>query len=248
MLRLVEKEYSILEDLQENDNQICDYLASMTHKSDSIRELFDTVIECFKESVNAKLFEMGFSLYAGGYTEEAIDYGLCDGKDIIEHLKSAHILYMQHLLRENLEAIVQNYAIKYINSNNIEITEEEFDNIDLSDIDEDSSLYDIEAIIEEFIEDKANDLLDEIKKEIKSDIEEKISNLRNEKKELIAENDSDNADVIYELSQDIYSLDEAINDLESIDISYLDLNMDNFKNTNMEEVIRNAIKKEFSDL
>lgn len=248
MSKLVEREYSILEDLQENDIEVCDYLASMSYKSDSIQELFDIVTDTFKEVSNKKLFEIGFVLYAGGYAEEAIDYGFCDGKDIIEHLKSAHILYMQRLLRDNLEIIAQNYAIKYINSSNIEITEEEFDNIDLSYIDEDSSLYDIEATIEGFVEDKANDLLDEIKKEIKSDIEEKISNLRNEKEELIAENDSDNADVIYELSQDIYSLDEAINDLDSIDISYLDLNIDNFKNSNMEEVIRNAIKKEFSDL
>lgn len=248
MSKLVERKYSILEDLQDNDNEICDYLASMTCKSDSIRELFDIVSDDFKEVSNKELFEMGFGLYAGGYTEEATNYGFCDGKDIIEHLKSAHILYITDVLRDNLETIAQNYAIKYINSNGFEITEEEFDNIDLSYIDEDSSLYDIEATIEEFVEDKANDLLDKIKEEFKLDVHERISNLNDEKEGLIEENDSDNADIISELSEKIDSLDELINDLDSSDIAYLDLNIEDFKNTNMEEVIRNAIKKEFSDL
>ena len=248
MSKLVEREYYVLVDFKESESQICDYLASMTSETDSIRELINVVVNTFKEISNEKLFKMECELYSEGYTKEAIDKGLCDGKDIIENLKSAYILYMQRLLRDNLEIIIQNHAIKYINSNGFEITENEFNNIDLFDIDEDYSLDDIDNRIEEFIEDKANDLLDKIKEKMKLDIEKKISNLKSEKEELIEENDIDNADIISELVDEIDSLDEIIDELDSIDMSYLDLSIDNFKNTNMKKVIRNAIEKEISYL
>lgn len=248
MLKLKEKEYSPLLNVQENDNEICDYLASMSYKSDSIRDLFDIVTNCFKEKINGDLFSIGFSLYAGGYTEEAIDYGLCDGKDIIEHLETAHILYIQNLLRDNLEAIIQNYAIKYINSNNFEITEDEFEDIDLSEMDESCSFYDVERIIDEFIENKANDLLEGIKDELILSIKDKILILKEEKSKLIETNDLDYSDDIFELTEKMDYFEDVIDDLYGVDIYYLDLTVDNFKNTNIKETIKVALNKQFSDL
>lgn len=247
-IKLKERDYSILEDLQENDNQICDYLASMTYKSDNIRELFDIVVECYEESVNKELFNMGYVLYASGYAEEAVDLGLCDGKDIIDHLKRAHSLYIINLLRDNLKNIIENYAIKYINSNNFNITEDEFDEIDFSDIDEDSSLYDIEILVEEFIENKANDLLEEIKDDIKLTLIEKESKLKQEREELASDSYEENEEDISELEDKLELLLETIEDLDGCDISYLNLDRNDFRNVDMESVIRKAIKENISNI
>lgn len=207
----MKQDYEILENIKDSDRSLCEilcteYKSSTTEIQDHIFEVSDNYIEIY----NASLFDMGYVLYANGYTEEVVSEGLCDGKDIIEHLQSAHGQYIRDLLYKNVGKICYNYGIDYVLENKILLPEDNFDELNLDEYDSDSTFDQIDDVIKEGYEEYINSLISDIEDNLTED--ETYVGYEPEGIEL----DDLDCELEEDLSIDIFINNESLTNLESL--------------------------------
>jgi len=187
---LDKKDYSVDDNLSQNDEDVLasfiDYSGS-TYICDAISEIADRHVSIY----NATICEECWNLYSSGAYEEASSQGLMEGSnDLIKNLQMAWYEYNTQQLYNNLQEMVFNYAVDYINDkySEIEIDEDKLEEV-LSDIDNNNTFDNIEeavnTLIEE-IENEISELEDQVNDEEIDDEEYKVrlEKLEKQKKEI----------------------------------------------------------------
>jgi hypothetical protein len=105
------KEYDIDNLLDQDDAQICDELAFnyTGYIDDAIREVADNNVSIWNEELFANLEK----LYNAGLYDEAMD-DIGPSGNLLKDIQYAWYLYNEKTLRDNLDAILFNHALKYI--------------------------------------------------------------------------------------------------------------------------------------
>lgn len=148
MKRLEMKEYNLDNNLNQNDeSMIVDFFQyDDGYICDIISEIADNNVGMY----NSDICENCWGLYSSGMYDEAVDSGLINGSDLIQNLQSAWYYYNEQQIYNNLSELVYNWAVEYINNNNIELTDKQmevFEN-DIKNIDNNSEFSDIIELIE----------------------------------------------------------------------------------------------------
>jgi len=208
---LDKKDYSVDDNLSQNDEDVLasfiDYSGS-TYICDAISEIADRHVSIY----NATICEECWNLYSSGAYEEASSQGLMD--DLIKNLQMAWYEYNTQQLYNNLQEMVFNYAVDYINDkySEIEIDEDKLEEV-LSDIDNNNTFDNIEEAV--------NTLIEEIKEEKIEEFQEEIEEIENEISELEDQvNDEEIDDEEYKvrlekLEKQKKEIEEKIQELES---------------------------------
>jgi len=120
-----------------------------TYLCDAISETADRNVNIY----NNELWKTAPSI--SDYIEEAIEQGLVDTSkvDLMRIFMAGEYQYYTQLLYDNLETIVYNYAVNYINNKypELEIDEDDLESA-LSKIDNNNRFDDVEDIVSELFE------------------------------------------------------------------------------------------------
>ena len=204
--------YSILEDINDKDIEICESLENDftdEYICDAINEVCNDYYDRYY------LFEYAELLYTNDYIEDAQINGLYEGNDLVSMLEWGYYCYIQRLLYKNLEDIATNIAINYINENNIPITEFDFDDTfnGFKGIDNNSRISYITDLVDDYMCDKKYDMINDLGEKIK-DKEITIKELDNIVLEHLKEFDENyNGDINSILTKNI----EEVIDSEFVD-------------------------------
>lgn len=151
------KAYSLGHNLSQDDNDLMNEFTNeysgSTYICDAISEIADSNISVY----NSTVCDETWNLYSSGAYEEASCQGLMEGSDdLIKNLQMAWYEYNSQQLNDNIDELIYNYAVEYMNNNNIELTEEEFEEFEseIDDIDSDNTFDDIEDIVNSIIENR----------------------------------------------------------------------------------------------
>ena len=144
-------DYDLDNDLENQDdeelmNEFLEYDGD-TYLCDAISEISDSAIGIS----NREILENAWGLYVSDAYENAASDGLMgDGKDLIKALQAAWFWYNENQLYNNLETLVFNYAVAYLNKQGLRLTDEGIESLqgDLSAIDNNSTFEDIIDIVE----------------------------------------------------------------------------------------------------
>jgi hypothetical protein len=114
----------------ENDKdmltEFMDYNGS-TCICEAMSEIADSNVSVY----NSDICENTWNLYSSGSYEDASNEGLMgDSNDLIKNLMCAWYYYNEEQLNHNLDTMIYNYAINYINENSIVLSITEWDSIE----------------------------------------------------------------------------------------------------------------------
>ncbi len=156
---LSKREYDLEQSLEQDDQDLMDAFLEYegsTNIGDAISEIADSHVGIY----NNDILENARNLYSSGAYESASSAGLMgDGKDLIKNLQSAWYFYNEQHLNNNLQTLIHNYAVNYMQKNSIHLKESfaELLQIHLEDnIDSNCAFDDIEDAVKEVLKQQNN--------------------------------------------------------------------------------------------
>ena len=119
--------YNIDNNLNQEDSSVLEYFSNYdgsTYIGDAIQEIANNHVSVY----NSDICENTWNLYSSGAYEEASSQGLMEGSnDLIRNLSAAWYEYNTMQLYNNIDKMIYNYAVNYIETNKKYLTEEEFE-------------------------------------------------------------------------------------------------------------------------
>jgi hypothetical protein len=122
--------------------------------STCICEAISEIAEGNVSVYNSDICENTWNLYSSGSYEDASNEGLMgDSNDLIKNLMCAWFYYNEEQLNNNVDAMVHNYAIAYMEDNNIVVDIEELEAIEgsLEVIDNNSTFDMISDVVDNVV-------------------------------------------------------------------------------------------------
>ena len=138
------------------DRFVDNWVDSNSYIGDAIFECADDMVDIY----NQDLCESCWDLYSSGAYEETVSNGLIDGvTDLMQVLQACQAEFYSGVLYENLDAVMRNLVLNYLDSESIDVSDDLWDSVCdelLTDIDNNDRISDVCERVADYIRDNSD--------------------------------------------------------------------------------------------